>query len=413
MTTAAEEGTAASGQGRSIARRNALLLAAAQAIVGSASPITISMGALAGSYLLGPDKTLATLPITGFSLGIAFGAVLAAAVMKRTGRRYGFMGGALLPAIGGIIAALALFQQSFALLVAGLTVVGFGNSFVQQYRFAAADAAPAAFKPQAISLVLAGGVFSAIIGPQVAIYTRQAFEPVMFAGCFVALVPLAFVGIGILSFLRISEDTAAVADHAKAEPARPLAEIVSQPRFIAALACAVGSYALMTFIMTGAPLAMVGCGFSPDLATLGIQWHAMAMFAPSFFTGRLIARFGQERIVATGLFILIGCAVVAHLGIELWNFWLALILLGLGWNFGFIGATAMVTGCYRPSEKNKVQGFHDVVLFGTVAFASLASGQVLNAYGWDALNLVIWPVVLICLALLAVNRLREGTASAG
>jgi len=158
--------------------------------------------------------------------------------------------------------------------------------------------------------------------------------------------------------------------------------------------------------MTAAPMAMVACGHSVGDATLGIQWHVLAMFGPSFFTGRLIARFGSERIVATGLCILIACAVVAHLGIELWNFWLALILLGLGWNFGFIGATAMVTSCYRPSEKNKVQGFHDVVLFTVVAGASLASGQMLNAYGWNALNLAIWPVTLVCLALLAFSLFR-------
>lgn len=407
MTAVGEQSEAAAvTTDRGLARRNAILLAAAQAIVGSAAPISISMGGLAGQYLLGADKSLATLPVTGFNIGVAFGAVLAASLMKRAGRRYGFMTGAALPAIGGLVAALALFQGSFWLFALGLAIVGFGNAFVQQYRFAAADAAPAGFKPQAISLVLVGGVFAAVIGPQTVIYTREAFAPVMFAGSFVALVPLAFVGVAVLSLLRIPEQGTLAADSATAEPSRPLLQIISQRRFVTALACGVGSYALMTFMMTGAPLAMVGCGFSPDLATLGIQWHVMAMFAPSFFTGRLIARFGSEKIVATGLLILIACAVVAHLGIELWNFWLALVLLGLGWNFGFIGATAMVTSCYRPSEKNKVQGFHDVVLFTTVAAASLASGQVLNAFGWNALNLAVWPVALACLALLALGFMR-------
>lgn len=406
MTVAGGQGSAAIVADRGLARRNAILLAAAQAIVGSAAPISISMGGLAGNYLLGPDKTFATLPVTGFNVGIAFGAILAAYLMKQVGRRYGFMAGAMLPAIGGAVAALALFQQSFALFVLGLAIVGLGNAFVQQYRFAAADAAPAAFKPQAISLVLVGGVFAAVIGPQTVIYTREAFATATFAGSFAALVPLALIGIAVLSFLRVPEPSARVAHGETPEPARPLRTIVAQPRFLTALACGVGSYALMTFMMTGAPLAMVGCGFSPDLATLGIQWHVLAMFGPSFFTGRLIARFGSERIVATGLCILIACAVVAHLGIELWNFWLALILLGLGWNFGFIGATAMVTSCYRPSEKNKVQGFHDVVLFTVVAGASLASGQMLNAFGWNALNLAIWPVTLICLALLAFSLMR-------
>ena len=159
----------------------------------------------------------------------------------------------------------------------------------------------------------------------------------------------------------------------------------------------------MSFMMTGAPLAMIGCGYSTDLATLGIQWHVMAMFAPSFFTGRLIARFGSEAIIACGLVILIGCSIIAGLGIELWNFWLALILLGVGWNFGFIGATAMVTSTYRTSEKNKVQGVHDVILFSTVAFASLMAGQVLNSFGWDGINMIVRPIALACLLLLGLQ----------
>ena len=189
-------------------------------------------------------------------------------------------------------------------------------------------------------------------------------------------------------------------------PARPLMEIVSQPRFAVALGCGVASYALMTFVMTGAPLAMVGCGFSPDEATLGISWHVMAMFGPSFFTGRLIQRFGIERILTLGLLLLTGCAVVALSGIALWQFWTALILLGLGWNFGFIGATAMVAGSYRRSEKGKVQGLHDFVLFSSVALASLMSGAVYNKFGWEMLNWAVFPVTLLaCLVALAVLQI--------
>ena len=165
---------------------------------------------------------------------------------------------------------------------------------------------------------------------------------------------------------------------------------------------------LMSLVMTGAPLAMVGCGYSVSEATLGIQWHVLAMFAPSFFTGNLIARFGREKMVAAGLVILIGCAFVALSGIQLWNFWLSLILLGLGWNLGFIGATAMVTDCYRPEEKNKVQGFHDSVLFGSVAAASLLSGKIFHDWGWDALNWMILPVTALCLLALALlSRVRH------
>ncbi|EKF20256.1 MFS transporter [Nitratireductor pacificus] len=386
------------------AKRTALVLAAAQAVVGSAAPVAISMGGLAGFYLLGSDKSLATAPVTGFNVGIALGALPAAALMRVIGRRNGFMSGALVTAAGGFVSALALFQMNFWLFAIGLLVVGCGNSFLQQYRFAAADNAPADFKPRAISWVLGGGVFAAIIGPQMVIHTRELFAPVMFAGAFASIILLGAVGAIILSFLRLPREAPAAQldDHV---PARPLSTIITQPRFLVALVCGVASYALMSFVMTGAPLAMVGCGFSEDEATLGISWHVMAMFAPSFITGRLIARFGAESIVAVGLLLLIGCAAVALSGIALWQFWTALILLGVGWNFGFIGATSMVAGCYHSSEKNAVQGVHDFLLFSTTAFASLMSGQVYNAYGWDMLAWIVVPVALTCLVALGILTL--------
>lgn len=386
------------------ARRAALILATGQAVVGSAAPISIAMGGLAGFYLLGADKSLATAPVTGFNIGVAIGALPAAALMRAIGRRFGFMSGTGVTALGGAVATLGLFQMSFWLFVAGMMLIGSGNAFVQQYRFAAADNAPHDFKPKAISIVLGGGVFAAIIGPQTVIFTRELFAPFMFAGSFAAIIGLAAIGAAILSFLRLAKD--APADRPQAdEPARPLGEIVRQPRFVIAMVCGVSAYTLMSFVMTGAPLAMVGCGYTPDEATLGISWHVMAMFAPSFFTGRLIARFGKETIVATGLLLLIGCALVALSGIQLWQFWTALILLGLGWNFGFIGATAIVTECYRPSEENKVQGFHDAILFGLVAFASLMSGQVYDIWGWEGLNWIVLPVTVACMfALVGLTR---------
>jgi len=391
----------------SLARRNALLLSASQAFCGSAAPIAISVGGLAGYYLLDADKSLATAPVTGFNVGVAIGALPAAWLMRRIGRRHGFMSGTAMTALGGVVAAIALFRHEFWLFALGLMLIGMGNSFVQQYRFAAADGAPSNFKAQAISFVLAGGVFAAIIGPQTVIYTRELFATAMFAGAFAAILPLAMVAAGILYFLRIPDDLKPGDVGHDPRPARPLGEVIRQPRFITAMICGVGSYSLMSFMMTGAPLAMVGCGFSPDLATLGIQWHVIAMFGPSFFTGRLIARFGRDIVTGAGFVILLGCAVVAHMGIELWNFWLALVLLGVGWNFGFIGATAMVTATYRPSEKNKVQGFHDVTLFGFVALSSLGSGMVQTSYGWDALNSLFWPIALACLLVLGVQTLAD------
>ena len=391
-----------------LARRNALLLAATQAIAGSASPISISLGGLAGFYLLGADKSLATAPVTGFNIGVAAGALPAAWLMRRIGRRHGFMAGAGCLALGGLVAAIALFRSDFLLFIVGLVIIGAGAAFTQQYRFAAADGAPTSFKASAISWVLAGGVFAAVIGPQTVIYTRELFAPISFAGSFLAILPLAALAVLILTFLKIPQDTVVGDEDHDDTPARPLLSVISQRRFITAM---VGSYALMAFMMTGAPLAMVGCGFSPNLATLGIQWHVMAMFAPSFVTGRLIRRFGRDVITGVGLLILLGCAVVAGLGIELWNFWLALILLGVGWNFGFIGATAMVTSTYHASEKNAVQGFHDVTLFGCVALSSLMSGKVLNTWGWDMLSLTFWPVALFCLAVLGLQMLADRRAA--
>jgi MFS family permease len=395
----------------SVARRTAIVLTLAQAVIGSAAPISMSIGGLAGHYLLDADKSLATAPVTAFTLGVALGAIPAAAIVRAIGQRAGFQLGTVVTALGGAVATWAFFVPSFWMLALGLLIVGAGGAFVQQFRFAAADNAPPAFKARAISWILAGGVVTAILGPQIVIFTREAFAPVMFAGSFASIIVLAAVGALILAFLPklAAGQGGAVAD---ARPARPLMEIVLQPVFFVGLLCAVGSYALMSFVMTGAPLAMVGCGFTPDEATLGISWHVMAMFAPSFVTGPLIARFGKERIVAAGLLLLVACAGVALSGIQLWQFWTALILLGVGWNFGFIGATAMVAEAYRPSEKGKVQGFHDFVLFGFVAFASLMSGQVYNSWGWEMLNWIVLPVTAICLAALAVLALRQRPAAA-
>jgi MFS family permease len=390
----------------SAARRNVFLLTLAQALLASAGPIVFSVGGLAGYNLLGQDKSLATAPLTGFNIGVALGAVLVAIAARLLGRAHGFMVGSLVGAGGGLVAAIALFRSDFWLFALGFLLVGISSGFAQKIRFAAADASPSFYKPRAISWILAGGVLSAMLGPQVVIFTRDLFEPVMFAGAFVALVPLCGAAILLFFFLRLPDHKAAGA--ASGEPARPLSEIVLTQRFLTGMICGISTYALMTFMMTGAPLAMViGCGFSPDLATLGIQWHVLAMFAPSFVTGMLIQRFGSEAVVAAGLVILMACAGIAHMGIELWNFWGALILLGVGWNFGFIGSTAIVASSYRPHEADKVQGFHDIILFGTVALASFSSGKVFTAYGWQAINMMFWPVTGVSLFLVLILLLRN------
>ncbi|CTQ41624.1 MULTISPECIES: MFS transporter [Stappiaceae] len=395
----------------SLAKRNALLLALAQAIGGASASIVIATAPLVGYSMLDTDKSLATLPVSAMVLGTAFGTIPAGMIMRRYGRRTGFMGAALLGAIAGLLAAFAVFQDEFLMFALGCCISGFAGAFVQQYRFAAADTASDAFKPKAISWVLAGGVLAGVVGPQTVIATKDLFSPILFAGTYLAQAGLSLIAFFLVAFLRIPKPQRH--SHAQAG-GRPLRQIMSQRRFIVAAACGICSYALMSMVMTATPLAMIGCGLSQNDATLGIQWHVLAMFGPSFFTGNLIGRFGKERIVSIGLLLLAGCSVVALMGVDLANFWIALILLGLGWNFGFIGATAMLTDTYRPEERNLVQAVNDFLVFGFVAAASFSSGALLNVYGWNTVTLLVFPFVVLCIGLLiwlAVAERRADTTA--
>ena len=395
------------------ARRNALILAGAQALCGAAAPIVISQGGFVGRYLLGDDASLATAPVTGYNVGVWLAAIPAAMLMARIGRRGGFVSGAMIGVAGCLLAAYAIVAGAFWLFVAAMILVGLGGSFTQQYRFAAADEGTAAFKPKAISWVLAGGLLAAIVGPQTANLMRDFLAPVDYAGAFLGGALVLLAGAVVLMFLRF-ERTPSKAERIEAtKGGRPLARIAAQPRFIVSVLCAVGAYALMSFVMTGAPLAMIDCGHSKDDATLGIQWHVMAMFGPSFFTGSLIARFGKETIVVVGMVLLMVCAIVFLAGLTLANFWIGLVILGVGWNFGFIGATAMLTDTYRPEERAKAQGFNDFLVFGSVALASLSSGLTLNAFGWDWLNWIVFPVCVACLLSLLWIGTGSRRASAG
>ncbi|MEP3049464.1 MAG: MFS transporter [Roseibium sp.] len=381
----------------SLAKRNALLLALAQALGGASASIVIATGPLIGYMMLDADKSLATLPVSAMVLGTAFGTIPAGMIMRRFGRRAGFMGAALLGALSGLLASYAVFQDLFVLFSVACCLGGFSGAFVQQYRFASADTASDAFKPKAISWVLAGGVLAGIVGPQTVIATKDLFSPILFAGTYLAQAGLALIAMGLLAFIKIPKPPR---QSHKQAGGRPLREIMAQPRFIVAAACGICSYALMSLVMTATPLAMIGCGLSETDAALGIQWHVLAMFGPSFFTGNLIARFGKERIVAIGLALLAACSIVALSGLDLARFWTALVLLGLGWNFGFIGATAMLTDTYRPEERNLVQSVNDFLVFGFVAAASFSSGALLNAFGWGTVNILVFPFVALCLGLL-------------
>jgi MFS family permease len=383
-------------------RRNVMVLAAAQAIAGASPAMNIAVSALAGYSLLGQDKSLATVPITGFVLGTACGTVPAALLMRRVGRRAGLITGMMIGAIGGLIGAGAMGIGSFWTLCLATFLMGFASAFVQQFRFAATDTASAAFRPKAISLVLAGGIVAAVLGPQTVIHSRDLIGSVPYAGVYLAASVFLVTGALILIALDIPKPPAVQ----RSAAGRPLWQIARRPRFIIAVACAISAYALMSLVMTAAPLAMVAQGHDQDAATLGIQWHVLAMFGPSFFTGSLIARFGAERIIAVGLVLLIGCASVALSGISIGHFWAALVLLGVGWNFGFIGGTALVTQTYEPVEKERVQGLNDFLVFGFVAFASFMSGRLLVSAGWNAVNLAVLPIAAVCLVGLGWLEIR-------
>jgi MFS family permease len=392
-----------------IARRNAAVLACAQALGGANPAIVVSLGGLVGASLA-PTPDLATLPVSVLQVGLALGTIPAAMLMRRVGRRGGYFLGALIGTLAGSVAAAGIALSSFLIFCLGTCLAGFYASFVQSYRFAAVDHASEAFKPRAIAWVMAGGLAAGIIGPQTVIWTRDLLPTTAFAGGFLGQAALALLSVGALSLLRAGPAPAFVPGATAG--GRPLGEIMRQPRFIVAVATGLVTFGLMSFVMTAAPLAMVvECGHSVASATLGIQWHILAMYGPSFVTGRLISRYGKERVVIAGLLLTAAAAAIGLLGITVAHFWIALILLGIGWNLGFIGATALVTDCYRPEERAKVQAANDFLVFGCVAVASLSSGKLLSVGGWAAINWLVLPPVAALLVIL-VLRLRHASRAA-
>jgi MFS family permease len=379
------------------AKRAAIILAVASAIGGSAGPIAIGTGGLVGVALLPHDQmALATVPVSAFVLGPALASIPAAMTMRRLGRRTGFIIGTGFGAVGAAIVTAGVLTANFWLYCFGMVFLGAAGAFGQQYRFAAADAAPPDFRPKAISWVLAGGVVTGVVGPQLAIHAQPLIPGTPLAGPFLALVALFALTALVLSRLNVPPPPPIVAG----ATGRPLMTILFKPKFLVALLAAVSSYALMSLVMTATPLAMIEHHHSHADAQTGIQWHVIAMFGPSFFTGSLIARFGKPGIAAAGLFLIAASATVALAGTSLWHFWLALILLGVGWNFGFIASTAMVAELYRPEEAFRVQAMNEFILFSVVAIASFSSGGLLVASGWMVVNLLVYPIVAISILLI-------------
>ncbi|MFO1143464.1 MAG: MFS transporter [Amaricoccus sp.] len=374
-------------------RRNLRVLVAAQVVLGSQLPVTFILGGLAGQ-LLSPSKCLATLPITFILTGSMLSAPFLSNLMQRRGRTLGFVLGAVGGGVGSGLCALALLHGSFLLFLLGSFLTGLYQSAQGFFRFAATDGAPEEIRPRAISYVMGAGLASAIIGPQLVTLTTDALAPTPFAGAYAAAAALNVVGVWLFVLLDSPRPKPPSADGPRA---RSRLELLRTPRIAVAMICAMVSYALMNLVMTSTPLAVVGCGFGTAAAANVVSGHVIAMFAPSFFTGTLIARFGVERVIAAGLLLLAAAGVAGYTGATLPHFALALILLGLGWNFGFIGATAMLTDAHTAEERGRVQGMNDFAVFGLVALASLASGGLMNCTGgdpvdgWTAVNLATAP----------------------
>lgn len=378
------------------AKRNVAVLVAVQALLGAQMPLVFVIGGLAGQ-MLAPNPCFATLPISLIVFGSMTTAPWLSAVMQRFGRRTGFLIGTFGGMIGALVAAYALTIGSFPLFLFGSYLTGIYMSAQGFYRFAASDTASDAYRPKAISYVMAGGLVAAIIGPQLVKVTADAMV-VPFVGTYLAAAAINIAGMGLFFLLDIPTPPAPTAKDAVA---RSRMELLRDPTIAVAIICAMVTYALMNLVMTSTPLAVVGCGFTSGTAADVVSGHVLAMFIPSFFTGHLIARFGAKPIVALGLLILAGAGAVALNGVEIGNFFVALMLLGVGWNFGFIGATSMLASAHSPEERGRVQGLNDLIVFGCVTVASLASGGLMNCAGgnvvegWNAVNIAMVPFLTL------------------
>ncbi|MFK4073699.1 MFS transporter [Ectopseudomonas khazarica] len=376
-------------------------LSIAQALAGANAVVVYATGAIVGD-ILAPSAALATLPISIFVVGMAACIFPMGALARRYGRRAAFLAGTGAGVLTGLAAMLAVILGSFWLFCLATFLGGSYAAVVLSFRFAAADGVAPERRAHALSLVMAGGVAAGVVGPQLVTWTMDLWPPYLFAATFLVQAAVAAISALILLGVKLPMPTAA-----EIAGGRSLGSIARQPRFIAAVICGSVSYMLMNFLMTAAPLAMHYCGHSQASANLGLQWHVIAMYAPSFFTGHLITRFGAIRVATFGLALTGLSVAVGLIGIEVVHFHWSLILLGLGWNFGFLGASALVLECHRPEEKTRVQSLNDFIVFGLMAIGSFASGGLLSAFGWDT---VLWvslaPLALASVALAATVHRR-------
>ncbi len=384
-----------------VARANVRRLAAAQALTGANAAVIFATGSIVGAQLA-PSISLATLPLSIYVLGLASGTLPTGLIAQAFGRRVAFIAGTGCGALCGLLAAFAILKASFVLFCCASFLGGLYGAVSQSYRFAATDSASVAYRPKAISWVMAGGVFAGFLGPQLVQWTMDIWPPYLFAVSFLVQAVIALVAMTVLA--GVNAPKPAPTDLAAG---RPLLEIVRRPRFIAAALCGAISYTMMNLLMTSAPLAMKFCGLTLSDSNFGIQWHIVAMFGPSFFTGHLIARFGAAKVAVVGLILEAAAAVIGLSGITAMHFWAGLFVVGVGWNFSFVGASALIVEMHRPQEAKKVQAFNDFIVFGLVAIGSFSSGQLLANYGWSMVNIVVFPAVAIALAGLALAALTQ------
>jgi MFS family permease len=376
-------------------KRNVGLLAACQALLFTNNSTLIAINGLAG-LALAPYAGLATLPVTCWVLGGAIATMPASFHMKRVGRQRGLSSGTLWGIGGALVSAAAIWLQSFWLLCLGTLVWGAYNAYGQYYRFSAADIATPDFRPTAISLVLAGGLVGGILGPTTSRFTVDLVGP-KFMGAYLALILFALATMLLLRFVRIPTPTASE----RAATGRPLRVIAAQPRFVVAVLAAAIGYGVMNFLMTSTPIAMQVCGHPYGAAAFVISSHVVAMFAPSFVTGRLIRMIGVLPLMFVGAALNLLCIGIALAGVAVANFWWSLVLLGVGWNFLYIGGTTLLTETYRPEERAKAQGLNDQMIFIVMAISSFTSGMTVTAAGWERVNLLALPLVAVVAAMIA------------
>jgi MFS family permease len=392
--------------------RNVAVLATCQALLFMANTVVFSVSALVGLQYA-PSESLSTLALGFQFCGVMLATLPASFLMQRYGRRAGFIAGGAIGIAAGLLATYAIIHGSFRLFCAAGLLYGMFAACGQYYRFAAADVADAALgrpdaplRGRAIGWVMAGGTVAAVAGPELAKATRELLPPFTFAGCFAAVVVLAALSAAVASRLRLPPPAARRQDAG----GRPLALILRQPRAIVAVVGSIIAYLTMNLLMTATPLAMLACGHDFADSAFVIQWHVLGMFAPSFVTGQLVGRFGPVRVMAAGLALLLACIGINLTGITLAHFTLGLLLLGVGWNFLFVGGTTLLTTCHRADEKAKVQGANDFLIFASVAVSASSSGILHHALGWTVMNLIALPGLLLVAVLLLAAQQRGAAA---